>query len=93
MPQAVETDDRQMIFSSRRLNTPRPFARSGRGGEKGVTCRLAQKMQAAHAFLWEYSDKTLKLAQFLGRLGVFLTTCGGIRPPVRRPSSSDRYRY
>jgi hypothetical protein len=27
----------------------------------------------AHAFLWEYSCKTLKLAQLLGRLGVFLT--------------------
>ena len=37
---------------------------------KGV--RLAQKMQVGHAFLWEYSDKRLKLAQLLGRLGVFL---------------------
>jgi hypothetical protein len=27
----------------------------------------------AHAFLWEYSDKRLKLAQLLGQLGVFLT--------------------
>jgi hypothetical protein len=28
----------------------------------------------AHAFLWEYSYKTLKLAQLLGQLGVFLTS-------------------
>ena len=38
--------------------------------EKGV--RLAQKMQAgpaAHAFSWEYSYKSLKLAQLLGQLG------------------------
>jgi hypothetical protein len=26
-----------------------------------------------HAFLWEYSYKRLKLAQILGRLGIFLT--------------------
>ena len=38
--------------------------------EKGV--RLAQKMQVGHAFLWEYGDKRLKLAQLLGQFGVFL---------------------
>jgi hypothetical protein len=27
----------------------------------------------AHAFLWEYSDARLKLAQLLGQLGGFLT--------------------
>ena len=27
----------------------------------------------AHAFLWDYMDKRLKLAQLLGQLGVFLT--------------------
>ena len=26
-----------------------------------------------HSFLWEHSDKWLKLAQLLGQLGVFLT--------------------
>ena len=29
--------------------------------------------QLAHAFMWEYSYKRLKLAQLLGQLGVFLT--------------------
>jgi hypothetical protein len=29
----------------------------------------------AHAFLWEYSYKRLKLAQRLGQLDVFLTWC------------------
>jgi hypothetical protein len=39
--------------------------------EKGVG--LAQKMQVApYTFLWECSYKRLKLAQFLGQLGVFL---------------------
>ena len=35
----------------------------------------------AHAFLWEHSDKRLKLAQHLGQLGVFLTwsVCVGRR--------------
>jgi hypothetical protein len=31
----------------------------------------------ANTFLWEYSDKRLKLAQLLGRLGVFLTNAAG----------------
>jgi hypothetical protein len=37
-------------------------------------------MRVGHAFLWEYSDKRLQLAQLLGQLGVFLTprpTAGG----------------
>jgi hypothetical protein len=41
--------------------------------EEGV--RLAQKLQVGHAFRWEDGYKRLKLAQFLGQLGVFLT-CG-----------------
>jgi hypothetical protein len=32
-----------------------------------------KRWKLAHAFLWEYSDKRLKLAQLLGQLGVFLT--------------------
>jgi hypothetical protein len=32
-----------------------------------------KRCKLAHAFLWEYSDKGLKLAQLLGQLGVFLT--------------------
>ena len=36
----------------------------------------------AHAFLWEYSDKGLKLAQFLGQLGVFLTQGGSARSQI-----------
>jgi hypothetical protein len=33
----------------------------------------SQICKLAHAFLWEYSHKRLKLAQLLGQLGVFLT--------------------
>jgi hypothetical protein len=29
-------------------------------------------VQVSHAFIWEYSDKRLKLAQLLGQLGVFV---------------------
>jgi hypothetical protein len=44
-------------------------------------CRLAHKMQVGQlAFLWEYSDKRLRLAQLLGQLGVFLTWYSGRRP-------------
>jgi hypothetical protein len=32
-----------------------------------------ERYELAHAFLWEYSCKRLKLAQLLGQLGVFLT--------------------
>jgi hypothetical protein len=32
-----------------------------------------KRRKLAHAFLWEYSYKRLKLAQLLGQLGVFLT--------------------
>ena len=32
-----------------------------------------KRCKLAHAFLQEYSDKRLKLAQLLGQLGVFLT--------------------
>jgi hypothetical protein len=44
--------------------------------EKGV--RLAQKVQVGHAFLWEYSYKTLELAQLLGQLGVILTCAAAV---------------
>jgi hypothetical protein len=37
----------------------------------------ARRCKLAHAFLWEYSDKRLKLAQLLGQLSVFLTTAFG----------------
>ena len=32
----------------------------------------------AHALLWDYGHKKLKLAQFLGQLGIFLTCAGSI---------------
>jgi hypothetical protein len=32
-----------------------------------------KRRKLAHAFLREYSDERLKLAQLLGKLGVFLT--------------------
>jgi hypothetical protein len=39
----------------------------------------------AHAFLWQDSDKRLKLAQHLGQLGVFLTWAahGAMTEPTR----------
>jgi hypothetical protein len=40
--------------------------------EEGVT-GWPKRSKLAQAFLWEYSDKRLKLAQLLGQLGVFLT--------------------
>jgi hypothetical protein len=36
------------------------------------------RCKLAHAFLWEYSYKRLKLAQLLGQLGVFLTKASGL---------------
>jgi hypothetical protein len=33
----------------------------------------SKRFKLAHAFLWEYSYKRLKLAQLLSQLGVFLT--------------------
>jgi hypothetical protein len=33
----------------------------------------------AHAFLWKYGYKGLKLAQLLGQLGVFLACAAGTR--------------
>jgi hypothetical protein len=35
-------------------------------------------MVSSYAFLWEHSDKRLKLAQLLGQLGVFLTRLVGL---------------
>ena len=37
-----------------------------------------KRCQLALAFLWEYSQKRLKLAQLLGHLGVFLTGAVGV---------------
>ena len=52
--------------------------------EKGI--RLVQKMHwLARAFPWKYRYKRLKLAQFLGQLGVFLTV---VRSPGGRRSTS-----
>ena len=42
--------------------------------------------KSAHAFLWEYSYKGLKLAQLLGQLGVFLTLI------TKKPFVSSRNR-
>jgi hypothetical protein len=40
-----------------------------------------KRCKLAHAFLWEYIYKRLKLAQLLGQLGVYLTCAG---PPSAR---------
>jgi hypothetical protein len=39
-----------------------------------------------HAFLWEYSDKRLQLAQLPGRLGVFLTCAAAARAVASSPA-------
>jgi hypothetical protein len=43
----------------------------------------------AHAFLWEYSEKGLELAQLLGQLAIFLTWLGW-RVAARSPAGSGR---
>ena len=45
----------------------------GRGPRAIKVLGWPKRCTLAHAFLWEYSDKRLKLAQLLGQLGVFLT--------------------
>jgi hypothetical protein len=44
-----------------------------------------KRCKLAHAFLWEYSCKRLKMAQLLGRHGVF-RTCGSGRSPCAASS-------
>jgi hypothetical protein len=44
----------------------------------------------AHAFLWEYSYKRLKLAQLPGQLGVFLTLSAGDSARMRAAGSARR---
>jgi hypothetical protein len=55
-----------------------------------------KRCKLARAFLWEYSDKRLKLAQLLGQTGVFLTcvavTTTQVAPPAAAASSSFRVR-
>ena len=50
-----------------------------------------KRCKLAHAFLWEYSCKRLKLAQLLGQLGVFLARMGrgAMHQPVSWPSGSS----
>ena len=43
-----------------------------------------KRCKLAHAFLWEYSYKRLKLAQLLGQLGGFLTVGLGLRREAHR---------
>ena len=42
----------------------------------------AERCKLARAFLWEYSDKRLKLAQLLGHLGVVLTLKGSLSQQI-----------
>ena len=49
-----------------------------------------RRCKLAHAFLWEYSYKRLKLAQLLGQLGVSLTCCGGAEYTRRSSDSVGR---
>ena len=61
--------------SAARARQREPAARKVSGWPK--RCKLA------HAFLWEYSYKRLKLAQLLGQLGVFLTLTAFSTKPVQ----------
>jgi hypothetical protein len=56
---------------------------------------LAQRCKLAHAFLWEYKYKELKLAQLLGQLGIFLASKGAVALPFQKPRrlSCCRIRY
>jgi hypothetical protein len=51
----------------------RPLWRSRAGSVARKALGRPKRCKLVHAFLWEYSDKRLKLAQLLGQLGVFLT--------------------
>jgi hypothetical protein len=53
--------------------------------EQGLVLGRPKRCKLAHALLWEYSYKRLKLAQLLGRHGVFLTC-------LTRMWSTARYR-
>jgi len=48
-----------------------------------------KRWKLAHAFLWEYSEKGLELAQLLGQLAIFLTWLGW-RVAARSPAGSGR---
>ena len=54
-----------------------PFATRRGGAAAALRARKVlgwpKRRKLAHAFLWEYSYKRLKLAQLLGQLGVLLT--------------------
>ena len=71
---------------SRRTHSSQTSTRARRVSGWPKRCKLA------HAFLWEYIDERLKLAQLLGQLGVFLPQappkCRGVR--LRRPRSGLR---
>ena len=46
-----------------------------------------KRCKLAHAFLWEYSYKRLKLAQLLGQLGIVLTLIVDATPLI--PTRQD----
>ena len=66
-------------FSVRMTASPRAFLADPAHREGvwrgAIARRVSGWPRLAHAFLWEYSYRRLKLAQLLGQLGVFFT-CG-----------------
>ena len=67
----------------------RPLWRSRAGSVARKALGRPKRCKLVHAFLWEYSDKRLKLAQLLGQLGVF-PTFGRATQALR--SANDRAR-
>jgi hypothetical protein len=64
-----------------------------------ISCREKRKVlgrprrrKSAHAFLWEYSCKRMKLAQLLDQLGVFLTCRMDEAACIRGAFASSRVR-
>jgi hypothetical protein len=95
-PTAVDTDILEVaVVAAVPRPNPAVDRRQRQGGRRGgaggrTVLGWPKRCKLAHAFLWGYSDKRLKLAQLLGELGVFLTWYGA--RGARSPGSSPRHR-
>jgi hypothetical protein len=69
--------------------TPAGPPRPAGPAEAGKVLGWPKLCKLAHAFLWEYSYKRLKLAQLLGQLGVFLTWACGSSPAASAMAASS----
>jgi hypothetical protein len=72
----LQSDDAtEVAFQNKKGSFSSPVAQCGHFGEKGVL-GWPKRYKLAHAFRWGYSYKTLMSAQFLGQVGVCLTSEG-----------------